>query len=70
MTPELKLTSIPFDEDKCLRSMQRVKSQLFTVALEYVLESKKGTVNDRIRYVSDQTGIPRSYLEVMTKKRA
>jgi hypothetical protein len=74
MKPDLKIVrgpkteSQPYDEQKGLRRIQMLQSQLLAASVRYVLEGTTDKPQDRVRKASDVSGIPRSLIEIEADK--
>ena len=46
----------------------KMKNKLFAASIKYVVDGKTGTVKDRLREVSNMSGIPLTLIEVALPK--
>jgi hypothetical protein len=73
--PELKIISrpaqvqTPYDEQRGIKRMRFLKTQLMAASVRYVTDGKDGCLADRLRTASDLSGIPKMLIEVEVAKR-
>lgn len=68
VVPKEKKPKPVYDPTRGVARLVRLREALLTGAVQFVLEGKEGTVNDRIRRASELTGISRSQIEIAVEK--
>jgi hypothetical protein len=68
VVPKEKKPKPVYDPARGVTRLVRLREALLTGAVQFVIEGKEGTLNDRIRKASEITGISRSQIEIASEK--